>query len=250
MTESIDVARWNAAYDYWNEVLKTNTGSGYGDVLMPGGAYTTVSNAIDYFTNLYWAEGKNKEDYYRIADMLTAKGYMSGRSDINNYEQWMKLAIDTASTRYRGKYNPLEVLELLPESEFNPDGSARSFSTTSRSVAISNEGDAKATLNNAYEQMLGRRASDKELAVFQKALNDLEGRNATVTNTSGTSRTTKGNTSTSQSSKTVGGFNAGQFAQDWARSRPEYAETFAATNFMSVIDNMTRGGASLEGRVQ
>lgn len=256
---NLDSARWGAAYDYWSTYLQTGSspyggavgGFSDGDILMPGGQRVPASNALDYYTNLYLSSGQDKEDYYRIADLLVDKGYMSSRADISSYEALVTKAVYVAGNdKFRGKLNPVDVLELLPDSGSNPDGSPRSFSTTSRTVTKTSKTDAKATLNNAYQQMLGRMATDKELAVFQKALNDMEAKNPSVSVSSGTSTTKGGNTSTSSSTNTTGGFNSSQFAADFARSRPEYAEVFAATTFMNVIDDMVRGGATLEGRVQ
>lgn len=251
MTDTTDVARWQAMGDYWTNVMQTGGSSGYGTVYMPGGSQIMVSNARQYFNNLYLSTGQDKKDYYSISNMLINKGYMTDPTQYTMFQQLLDNAILVAAQpeNVAKKLTPLDILERLPESTTNADGTPRSFSTTSRSVNISSESDAKATLNNAYQQMLGRMATDKELAVFRKALNDLEGKNATVTSTSGTSVSKGGNQSTSQTSKTTGGFNAQQFAQDWARARPEYAETFAATTFMGVIDEMIRGGASLEGKV-
>lgn len=239
-----DVERWSAIGEWY-------TTTGYGNVWMPGTGLIPVADARNYYMNLYLATGKDKEDYYRIADLLIGKGYMTNRADIQGWQGWMNTVIDTAaSDQYRlQKLTPLDVIELLPSSETGADGGPKSYSSTTRSTSISNRGDATVTLNNAYQQMLGRRATDKELAAFQKALNELEGKNPTVTTASSTTSAAGGSSSTSASTRSTGGFNAGQFAQEWARSRPEYAENFAATTFMGVIDNMIRGGASLEGRV-
>jgi hypothetical protein len=250
--KNTDVQRWQEIGDYWTNILQTGDGSQYGTVYMPGGGEVMVSNARQYYTNLYLSTGKDKQDYYQIADLLIGKGYMTNRADVNNFSAWLDKAVVIAAQadNRSQRLTPLDILERLPESETGADGSPRSFSTSTRTVNQSSRTDAKATLNNAYQQMLGRMANNKELAAFQKALNDLESKNATVSSLSGTTTSKGGTSSTSQTVRTTGGFNAGQFAQDWARSRPEYAETFAATTFMGVIDEMSRGGASLEGRVQ
>lgn len=243
----------NPDIDRWIALGNQAINQGAGRVWMPNGQLVPQGQVLGYFNNLFLGTGKDREDYFRMADLLIDKGYMSNRADISGWQTWMGIAVDTAGQeKYRSqKLTPLDIVELLPSSSGGSgegDGTKTS-SSTSRSINLSNRGDAKTSLNNAYEQMLGRRANDKELAAFQKALNDLESKNASVTTQTGTS-TSKGDSSSSSFvTKTTGGFNAAQFAEDWARSRPEYAENFAATTFMSVIDNMTRGGASLEGRV-
>jgi hypothetical protein len=125
----------------------------------------------------------------------------------------------------------------------NPSGGPKK--TTNIIQNISNTGDAKATLNTAYQQTLGRMASDKEVEAFQKALNALEAKNPSVT--SGV--TNSDGSSASYSGKSTGGFNAATFASDWAMSRPDYAETFAATSFMNVVENLINSGPSVQGKV-
>ncbi len=197
---------------------------------------TTVGKALLDFQYMDVNDPKSWNMYKQI---LADRGYSTDYASVQAQAQ--RAAIWAANGYSQGK-SIFDFFVALPPSG-NAAGGPRS--QTNRVVSLSNRGDAAATLNNAYQQMLGRMATDKEVKAFQKALNDLEGKNPSVTS----STSVNDGSNASYSTKTTGGFNASQFAADWAMSRPEYAETFAATTFMDVVENLVNSGPSLEGRV-
>ena len=197
---------------------------------------TTVGEALLAFD---YMDVNDPVSWNMYRQILADRGYSTDSASV--LAQAKRAAL-WASDGYNQGKSIFDFFVALPPSG-NPAGGPKS--QTQRVVNLSNRGDAAATLNNAYQQMLGRMASDKEIKAFQKALNDLEGKNPSVTSTS----SVNDGSNASYSTKSSGGFNASQFAADWAMSRPEYAETFAATTFMDVVENLVNSGPSLEGRV-
>lgn len=98
---------------------------------------------------------------------------------------------------------------------------------TNVSVGLTNEFDARSLVDTALNNYLGRDATDRERERFWKQLNQKQAANPTVR--SGV--TGPGGMSDVQS----GGFGAEQFAEDFAKSRKDYAETQASTTAMDLI---------------
>lgn len=125
-------------------------------------------------------------------------------------------------------YSQAPVWDVLDQLAGQGGGSGSGGSSTSTSVTLSSQSQAAAILDNSLQQELGRRATEQEIKAFQKALNEAQSSNPTVT------RTNSG--SGYSSSTTTGGFDYQRFATEYAQSQEGYAENFAATNFMNLLD--------------
>lgn len=103
-----------------------------------------------------------------------------------------------------------------------PSGGSGAYTGPTSRVDLTNEFDAEALLNDALGNYLGRSATPKELANFKKLLNKTEAANPRV------------NTPVGQAMAVgSGGVNQQQVAEDFAKSRGNYAETQADTTLMS-----------------
>ncbi len=111
-------------------------------------------------------------------------------------------------------------------------GGGGPFSYSDTTISLSSLSEAGAIADQVYQSELGRRASDEEIRAFHKALNAAQKRNPSTSTTTGVASGSS-RTSTTQSRS---GFNPERFAVEYAQSNPEYAETFAATTFMQVLD--------------
>ena len=110
-------------------------------------------------------------------------------------------------------------------------GTGGPFSTTSRSVSLTNEGTSRQLLNNALTGYLGRQATVEENSMFLKALNVQEKANPTTT-------VTQGNVSgrnTTQTQNTTGGFDRNDFTERFAKSQEGYAEYQTATTYLDAF---------------
>ena len=111
-------------------------------------------------------------------------------------------------------------------------GSGGPFYSRDTSVNLSSASEAAQIADQTFVQELGRTASDKEAAAFQKALNAQQAANPQVSIQSGT----QSSGSRVSKSKQTGGFDATRFAREYAQSQEGYAERFAGFTFMNVID--------------
>lgn len=91
---------------------------------------------------------------------------------------------------------------------------------------------AASDLNKVFRSEIGREASQAEIDKYLSGVNAAAQKEPSVTNATVT--TSPGASSTTATQTT--GFDPTKFAQDFARSMPDYAESFAVRNFMKLID--------------
>lgn len=126
-------------------------------------------------------------------------------------------------------------------------GGSRSMTSTSvnRQVQTINANQAKALIKTSLEQMNGRSYSAKEVHDFVEQFNAAARANPSVTRSTTHTTASASSSSSSTSSTTSGGVDAGQLAQDFARSRPDWAEYQTAVPlmdaFMSALQSPTGG---------
>ena len=117
-------------------------------------------------------------------------------------------------------------------------GSGGPFTNVTKTVQVTDAGEAERLLNASLATYLGRRATEGEMKEFVKQLNRSERLNPTVTTTKGV-RSSGG---TTQTQEQEGGFDSTNFAEKWARGREGAAEYQAATTYMDaftkVIDEL------------
>lgn len=153
-------------------------------------------------------------------------------NDRKSYESLSK-SLKAAGTTWGGllelaSYSQAPVFDVLDQLAAEGDGRGGGGSSTSVQVNLSSESQAAAILDQSLQRELGRMATPREIKAFQRALNDAQSQNPTVT------RTTSGGGASR--STTTGGFDYQRFALEYAQSQPEYAENFAATTFMDLLD--------------
>ena len=114
----------------------------------------------------------------------------------------------------------------------------RAFTNVTKSINLTDPGEAERVLNAALASYMGRRADDDEIQEFVKQLNRNERFNPTVTTAKGVAATS----GTTQTQNVEGGFDSTNFAERWARSRKGAGEYQAATTYMDaftkVIDEL------------
>lgn len=114
----------------------------------------------------------------------------------------------------------------------------------STDVALSSASQAQAVLDAAFQQNLGRVASEEEVGIFQQALNMMEEMNPSKSIIEGVS----GQRSDKRTQTTMSGFDPRAFAREYTMSMPEYANTFAATTFMDALDSFLKEPNALDDR--
>jgi hypothetical protein len=111
-------------------------------------------------------------------------------------------------------------------------GGGGPYSYSDTSIQLSSESEAAAIADSAWQEQLGRQAQDGELEQFHQDLNRMQRQNPTKSVTTGVA---SGNSRTS-TTRTKGGFDPRMYAVQYAQSRDDYAENFAATTFMRLLD--------------
>lgn len=91
---------------------------------------------------------------------------------------------------------------------------------------------AAADLQQMFRSEVGRKATAEEVAAYQKQANAMAAKEPSVTTAITT--TSPGMSTTTGSTQT--GFNPTEFAREFAQSVPDYAENFAVSNFVKLID--------------
>lgn len=143
---------------------------------------------------------------------------------------WTTYVGDAANFASAGKrVSPWDVARMDSKAPGNKaaaggaGGPAKVRDTTSKSVNLTDPTTARAVVNQALSQYLGRDANDEEAKAFTAALNAQETANPNVT------KTHYNADGTSSSSVTTGGTNAGELARESAMADPNYAEYQAAS---------------------
>ena len=236
--KNTDQERWDAIGAWYRQNQQTATTNFGGGVLVsPGGALVDQYKVRDFFKDII----AYPEEYKFYSNILKRKGY---QYDFRGIAGMADYAIDYAARNRHLGATVTDFFKILPNlNEDGGDGAGGPSSWYREDVALANRGDAATILDNAYQQNLGRKASNEEIKAFYQALKELQQGNPNISQ--GTSNVSGDMQTTSATSK--GGFNAQRFAEEWAMSRPEYAESFAATNIMSVVEAMINRGPSLGG---
>lgn len=174
----------------------------------------------------------NPNLYNRLAKLVEANGF-------TNFEDALEIAaFDTSSGQrsweqflgFRAE-NPVIKAEYLENQKRSGGGGA--FSQTNTQKNLSSVSQAGAAMDNSFRAELGRTGTKDEAVAYQKALNEQQSKNPTVSRTSGYS---DGSGNSQSNTTTTGTFDPTRFAQEYARSQEGYAERFAGVSFMKILD--------------
>jgi hypothetical protein len=126
----------------------------------------------------------------------------------------------------------------------------KSKTTTTTQYSPSSAGS---TINSTIENELGRTTTSDEVAAYLKGVNEkakLEPsvyENTSTTKVTGSGANAVSSTVTNATQST--GFDPAIFAQNFARSLPDYAESFAAKNFLRIVDSLIGPDRTAIGKV-
>lgn len=176
--------------------------------------------------------------YRQILKSLKAAGYTHDgtRSSVQWY--WDLMLEDASYT----DMDPFEFMSFRAGKGTDKDGTGPGsgprggsgpggYSGPTWGVQLTNEFDARGLVDNALNQYLGRDATPKEREKFWQQLNKREMQNPQVNTPQGVAGAVGS-----------GGFSPELFAQDFAKSRDDFAETEASTKAMTLIENAIQQG--------
>lgn len=195
--------------------------------------WVSIDQEVNLLNQMY--ASNDMEGYQNLVDLVKKAGYSSfeeallGASldpekETRSWEEYLQfLATSPKRQAWLKEHGPEEL------GGNGADGPFRYSTTTS---TISPESAAATDIDTVFQAELGRRATDAEIRAYTKLLNKQQSANPQTTVQAGTQ---KGN-NRDGTTTTTGGFDPARFAMEYAQSQPEYAENFAATTFMSVLD--------------
>jgi len=124
-------------------------------------------------------------------------------------------------------------------------GSTKKYGTTKQRTETTTQysaSNAADYLSKTFEQEIGRTASKEEIDAYIKGVNAAAKKEPSIYEGSTTTAPGKGGileTSTTKATQTTG-FDPAIYAANFARSRPDFAESFATKNFLKIIEGLLK----------
>ena len=194
----------------------------------------TPDEAKNWFTNL---PETNPAAYQAFANAAGARGFATDRKTLtkiwNKGVDWTQVVNNPLSANPSG-IDPSSYLDYATPAALEDDTSGQYGTTKQTDIRTTSfsTSSAAADINKVFSQEVGREATAKEIAEYQKGANEraLKEPSKYVGQT-----TTAPGSSVSKGSQTTG-FDPTEFAKSYARSAPDYAENFAVRTFLDLID--------------
>ena len=182
-------------------------------------------------------KNNNKARYDQFLVELAARGVSKSAAQ----KVWND-AVDWTQTLGSNSSNPEDYLDILDPSDYQ--GATKKYGTTKvrdeRVTQYSPSAGAQ-TISDTMEQELGRTASANEIAAGTAAMNAAATKEPSIFE--GTTTTAPGGkgfelgSTTTKGTQTTG-FDPTMFARNFARSQPDFAESFAAKNFLKLVSGL------------
>ena len=124
-------------------------------------------------------------------------------------------------------------------------GSTKKYGTTKQRTETTTQysaSNAADYLSKTFEQEIGRTASKEEIDAYIKGVNAAAKKEPSIYEGTTTTAPGKGGlleTSTTKATQTTG-FDPAIYAANFARSRPDFAESFATKNFLKIIEGLLK----------
>jgi hypothetical protein len=204
--------------------------------------YIQWNNLIAYY------RVKSPSEYVGVVNLMQKAGLLKGNPTYAQVEyQWTK-ALEFSRSKSRGGafISPLDAIPYMGRitgSDSGGSGGGRgggggTTTQTQRSVNISSAKDARALVNQSFQQSVGRDATDDEIKQFRSALNSEEKKNPSITKTT---QTVSGSNN-SVTSETSGGMDRGAYSLEQGKKAKDYGEFQTETTYMDALMSAISGG--------
>lgn len=196
--------------------------------------------------------------YNELARNLTKLGIPEKKwqSAWNDAVDWTQSLGSNASSDPRDYFSQMSPSDYASPAAASKYGTNVSNTKTTTQYSASGAG---ADINKTMKSELGREASAAETAAYLKSVNakaklEPSSYNTTSTNKAGTATPVGGSGAgaadiTNTTATQTTGFDPTLFAQNFARSMPDYAESFAAKDFLKIIDGLIGPDRTAIGKV-
>ena len=188
-------------------------------------------------------KGTEARKYYeRFIGILKKSGIPESKWD----SVWSD-AVDWVGTPGSGSTgDPSMYLNVYNPSKYTKgDGSTKKYGTTKNRTETTTQysaSNAADYLSKTFEQEIGRTATKEEIDAYIKGVNAAAKKEPAIYEGSTTTAPGKGGlleTSTTKATNTTG-FDPSIYAANFARSRPDFAESFATKNFLKIIQGVLK----------
>lgn len=159
---------------------------------------------------------------------------------------WNK-AVDWTQTTGTNNGDPFNYLESLDPEDFRKEGAqgpvyGKSYNKTTTTTKYSGSSAAQ-QISDEMERRLGRRATQEEIDMYTQGLNAAAKKEPSVSEgvtdaQKPTKEFPRGKSISTGTQST--GFDPTMFARNFAMSRPDYAESFAANTFLGLVEKLLR----------
>jgi hypothetical protein len=201
----------------------------------PSGRGASPTEAKNWFANL---PETNLVAYQVFASAAAARGFATDRKTLtklwNKGVDWTQTLNNPLAGNKLG-IDPSYYLDYATPGVLGDEDESSRYGTTNQTdirTTTFSTSSAAADINKVFSQEVGREATAKEIAAYQKGANEraLKEPSKYVGQT-----TTSPGASVSKGSQTTG-FDPTEFAKSYARSMPDYAENFAVRTFLDLIN--------------
>ncbi len=232
-----------------------NTELNYAPIILPGiptdsGISDTQAKAWFKYTAARAPKGTAVRKYY---DDFVATASRMGVAKDKIQNVWDEAVNWTQALGSGSTGDPMMYLNSMNPTDFADKTETKKYGTTkSKQTTITqySPSGAGADITKTFESELGRTATSAETAAYLKAVNEKAKKEPSVY--TGTTTTSPGKGGVDQSVTTATqqtGFDPTMFAQNFARSMPDYAESFAAKNVLKIIDGLIGSDRTAIGKV-
>lgn len=247
-----------AKYTAYLEGLRdsaSNEALAYSPIQLPGvstesGINPTQAKAWFKFTGPNAAKGTPARDYY---DNFVAGLRALGIPKDKWQDAWDDAVDYTQAVSNDSGGKPASYLRYMNAGDFADKTATKKYGTTkSKQTTVTQYSPSSAgeTISKTFESELGRTATSAETAAYLKAVNEKAKAEASVyTGTTTTSPGKGGVDQTTTMATSTTGFDPTMFAQNFARSMPDYAESFAAKNVLKIIEGLIGSDRTAIGKV-
>jgi hypothetical protein len=205
---------------------------------LPPARFASPDEAKDWFKYL---PTKNKSLYNDFIADLARKGIAKKYAQVvwNDAVGWTQSLGSTSG-------NPFEYLNVMDPSLYRTEGSGPKYGTQAQKdsrVTQYSGSSAAQQISDEMERRLGRRATQSEIDAYTAGVNAAAKKEPSVftgstTTTAPKGKNTLGSTATTGTQTT--GFDPTMFARNFAMSRPDYAESFAANTFLGLVEKLLK----------
>lgn len=142
--------------------------------------------------------------------------------------------------------NPFEYLNVMDPSVYTTTGTGPKYGTqANKDTRITQYSGSSAAqqINDEMERRLGRRATQAEINDYVKGVNLASKKEPSIYEGTTTTAAPKGKNTLGSSTATgtqSTGFDPTMFARNFAMSRPDYAESFAANTFLGLVEKLLK----------